>query len=134
MQLSDKDKVEWASSISRFTVAFIWVYHGLVPKLWLQHATELKLIRNAPLPIDPDWAMAIAGMAEVILGCWIMVYRNSLLPIYFSIAAFLVLLSGAAATTPDVLGAAFNPVSLSVAAIALGCVHIVLKKSSSNSD
>ncbi|MEM8734772.1 MAG: DoxX-like family protein [Planctomycetota bacterium] len=118
---------EQASVIARVGVAFVWIYHGLVPKLWLQHASEMELIRSAPVPVDPKSALAVAGFAEVLLGCWILVFWRSLQPIYFSIAAFLLLLAGAAATATDVLGAAFNPVSLSVAAVALCSIHILLR-------
>ncbi len=56
-------------AIARIVIAFIWLYHGLIPKLLFLSKDELTLVTNAGL--QPDAALTlvrIIGVAEIALG------------------------------------------------------------------
>lgn len=104
-------------NLSRTAIAFIWIYHGLIPKLLFTHATELELVEKGPIVGSPEMTVLIAGIAEVIVGVGVVVFWNSRWPIYLSLGGFAVLLIGAVAISPGHATHAFNPVTLTISAI-----------------
>lgn len=104
-------------NLSRTAIAFIWIYHGLIPKLLFTHATELELVEKGPIVGSPEMTVLIAGIAEVIVGVGVVVFWNSRWPIYLSLGGFAVLLIGAVAISPAHATHAFNPVTLTISAI-----------------
>jgi len=38
-------------ALSRLMIAFVWLYHGLIPKLIYRNADELSMLRHAGIPI-----------------------------------------------------------------------------------
>ncbi len=63
-------------AICRGMVAFVWFYHGLVPKLLGPHADELRM--NLALGLEPAQAERLSMMAGVfevlfallVVVCW----------------------------------------------------------------
>lgn len=104
-------------NLSRIAIAFIWLYHGLIPKLIFSHATELELVEKGPVIGTPEITIMIAGIAEVIVGLCVVVLWKSKWPIYLSLAGFAMLLMGAAVVSPGHAVHAFNPITLTVSAI-----------------
>ena len=108
---------------ARAVLAFVFIYHGLVPKiLWLS-TTEAALAAAhglcAPI-ISP-----IAGVGEILLGGALLFLRRTLLPVYAAIAALVLLLLDVMIMMPALLSEAFNPVTLNLAVIFIGYVVIV---------
>jgi hypothetical protein len=99
-------------------VAFIWIWHGLVPKLLFHDAAELAMLSDAG--IAAHW-LPLIGMVEVMfgmLGLFAWRWRD-----YFVLTGMAMIgaLIGVALRSPAQLTAAFNPITLNIAVAAL-CV------------
>lgn len=109
---------------SRLALAFIWLYHGLVPKLIFRHQTELDLVELGPTFHTPETTLLLAGTCEVVLGVLVLILWKQAWPIMLSIAGFAALMIGALWLLPEIAMHAFNPVTLSISAIAFGCINL----------
>ncbi|MFK7766746.1 MAG: DoxX-like family protein [Mariniblastus sp.] len=112
-------------NLSRFAVAFIWLYHGLIPKLLFSHPTELELVVKGPTLGTPEMTVFVAGVLEVAIGLTVIVFWRAKWPIYLSLVGFAMLLIGAFALSPEHATHAFNPVSLTVSAIIFCLIQLV---------
>ena len=113
---------------ARGILAFIFVYHGLVPKLLLHHPDELDMIARGGVP--PALVLPVlyaVGVGEVVFGLWFL-FSCSLVPFYIAAIGMVAALVGVAITAPDYLGAAFNPFTLNLAIIALSLMGILSAK------
>ena len=113
-------------------IAFIWLYHGLVPKLIFQHATELELINKGPLIGTAETTLFLAGIGEVLIGICVLVFWARIWPVYFSLAGFAVLLVASVAISPEHAVHAFNPITLTLSAIFFCLIQICEGKNRSN--
>ena len=115
-----KHSVSWVHGLSRVTVAFVWIYHGLVPKLLGPHQDELHLaalhgLQGDHLPL----LLKASGVAEIVFGIAVLVFWRSRWPFVVSAVVLIVLLVDVAMVAPEYLWGAFNPVSLSLSVISL---------------
>lgn len=109
--------------ICRFALAFIWIYQGIVPKWLGPHADELALNMAAgATPAQAVWIARAGGTLEVLFGLLLFmawrqpwVFALSALGIAFLHAVVMVL-------QPQLALAAFNPVIINVAIMALSLV------------
>jgi uncharacterized membrane protein YphA (DoxX/SURF4 family) len=112
--------------LARGTVAFVWLYQGLVPKLVVRHADELSMIRAAGLSAaGARWTCLAAGIAEVTLGLVLLLTWRARWPLWVTVVAMPVALAAVATTAPRFLVAAFNPVSLNLATAALAVIALL---------
>jgi len=110
--------------VARFTLSFILIYHGLIPKiLWLDE-TEKLLIELHSLNISTQLISLAGGVFEVVLGLIIVLLKPNKFIYYFTIILFTLLLADVALVQPQLLIKAFNPVSMNISAIAL-CVIVL---------
>lgn len=111
-------RINW---IARGGLAFMFGYHGLVPKLlWLSPGERTMIQAHG---IDQVELFAtLAGVGEIALALWIVLAPRSAWPLGVAAAALLGLLLDVAMINPSMLKDAFNPVSLNVAGIALCAV------------
>jgi uncharacterized membrane protein YphA (DoxX/SURF4 family) len=108
-----------AHAVARVSIALIWVWHGLVPKLLYASGDEQRMLAEAGVSLR--W-LPWMGMGEILFGTLILLgwRRRSLFPVN---AAVMVLATFAvAAKSPEYLSAAFNPVTLNFAMIALSLI------------
>ena len=115
-------------NISRFAIAFIWFYHGLIPKLIFQHATELELINKGPVVGTAELTLLLAGIGEVLVGICVVAFWNRAWPVYLSLFGFIVLLIAAVVMAPGHAVHAFNPITLTMSAIFFCFIQIDLRK------
>jgi len=104
-------------AIARVTIAFVWIWHGLIPKLLFHAADEQRMLLEAGLPVS---VLPWFGTAEILFGFVIVAgwrFRSLFL---LNIALMAAALLGVIVKSPEYLTAAFNPVTLNllVAAIA----------------
>jgi hypothetical protein len=104
--------------VCRGVVAFVWIWHGLVPKLLFHDAAELAMLSDAG--IATHW-LPLIGAAEVIfgvLGLFTWRWRG-----YFVLTGIAMIgsLAVVALRSPAQLTAAFNPVTLNLGVLGL-CV------------
>ena len=103
-------------AVARATIAAVWVWHGLIPKLLLRNFDERVMLTQAGVALV--WLPWI-GAAEIAFGVLVLLTWNWR-PILMVNAALMVLATVAvAAFSPTYLGAAFNPVTLNLAVLAL---------------
>jgi len=111
-------RINW---IARGGLAFMFAYHGLVPKLlWLSQG-ERAMIQAHGIEQVQLFA-TLAGVGEIVLALWILLSPRSAWPIAVAAAALAGLLVDVAVFSPSMLREAFNPVSLNVAGLALCAV------------
>jgi hypothetical protein len=106
------------SGLCRFGIAFVWIWHGLVPKLIFHDAAELAMLSDAG--VAAHW-LPLIGAAEVIfgvLGLCAWRWRGFFL---LTAIAMICALVGVALRSPAQLTAAFNPVTLNLSVVGL-CV------------
>ncbi|MBI4492268.1 MAG: DoxX-like family protein [Chloroflexi bacterium] len=110
-------------AVARLSLAAIWLYQGLVPKFLAPESGELDLLRAAQ--VFGGWeplALRLIGGGEVFFGLLLVALWRSRALYGLSCAALLVLLVGAAASTPALLVAPFNPLTLTLAMIGLAAI------------
>ena len=106
-------------AIVRITIAFIWIWHGLVPKLLFRQIDERTMLSEAGVPLY--WLPWI-GVGEIALGIVVLstwrvrpvLIGNGLLMILATVMVTI--------KSPEYLKAAFNPVTLNVAVLVLSIV------------
>lgn len=124
-------KIHHINLVSRLLLGFLFIYHGLVPKiLWLS-ATEIHLVNTSGLGIPAQIASPIAGIGEVILGGIIIFLNKTNLPIYIAALALLLLLLLVGFTSPEYLIEAFNPVTTNI--LGLGLCYLAIFSSNHKS-
>jgi hypothetical protein len=112
--------------VSRFSVAAIWFYQGLVPKLMGPHADELAMSAAFGIPQQLQRLGSIsAGALEIAFAICIAVAARAVWPHALSALGCIVLLAFVAVFSPAYLGAAFNPVSLNLALFVLSWITIM---------
>jgi hypothetical protein len=108
-------------TVSRFTVATVFLYQGLVPKLLARDPDELRMLGRIGLGDgDSGGAMQVVGAFELGLSLVLFVFWRSRWPLVLSIGLMPVALLGVGLTAPEYLSRAFNPVSLNLGVAALG--------------
>jgi hypothetical protein len=108
------------------TVAAIWIYQGLVPKLLGPHADELAMSRAFGIAADLQAPVSyVAGAVEVLFGLCVLLLPHRAWPQWVSAVSMAVLLVFVAIYTPHYLVGAFNPVVMNVASIALSIVALL---------
>jgi uncharacterized membrane protein YphA (DoxX/SURF4 family) len=114
-------------TLARGTMAFIWFYHGLVPKLLYHDPAELDLLSKVGTPLQHLHAAAtLAGVVEVLFASMLIILWRRTWPLWLTLVLMLVGIPVVAVSAPEYLSEAFNPVTLNVslaifAVIALIC-------------
>jgi hypothetical protein len=112
--------------LCNITVAGVWIYQGLVPKLLGPHPDEVAM--STAFGIPPDLQALIShtvGVGEVLFGLCVLFLTRHAWPQVASALATAVLLVFVAIYTPSYLVAAFNPVVMNVASIALSMIALL---------
>lgn len=121
-------------ALARTTVALIWLWHGLVPKLIFLHADELLPLTNAGISPETAKHLVLAcGVVEIALGLTLLLRWRSRWPLWVTIIAMPMALVGVAMTAPILLTQAFNPASTNLAMAALAAIALLSPPSSPES-
>ena len=116
-----------AYATSRLTLAFVWIYQGLVPKLVFHDANELRMLRDAGIPsAQLSAATSAIGIGELGLGVLVLLLWKQRWPLWFTIAAMVAAFAGVALRSSTFLASAFNPVTLNLSVAALAAIGLVL--------
>jgi len=103
-------------AITRLSIAFIWIWQGLVPKLLFRHVDEREMLLQTGLPLGLlPWIAA----GEILIGVLVLCTWR-VRAIFIANAMAMVLASVVVvARSPSYLTAAFNPVTLNLGVFAL---------------
>lgn len=115
--------------LCRFTLAFVWIYQGLVPKLLARHADELAMLMDAGIPeaIVPT-AVTLIGWSEVLFGIAILVWHRARWPMILTMVLMAFATIGVIANSPRYLAAAFNPVSLNLMVTVFAMISLMVMR------
>ena len=98
--------------IARYMITFVWLYHGIFPKL--VHVAPLEQLMTGSIGFSDDISYLItkvAGIGEVIFGLLFFVFYKTKLMNILNILALAFLLLSVAMLQPQLLIEAFNPVT-----------------------
>lgn len=107
---------------SRLAIAFIWFWQGLVPKLLFNHADEQAMTAASHLPMG---FIPVVGFIEIAIAASAVLSWRRRSFFVFNILAMVAALANVAVMSPSYLVAAFNPVTLNLAMIALSLVGYI---------
>jgi len=110
-------------AVARVTLAFVFLWHGVVPKLLYRHPTELELMRDSGLSAERAASLVtVIGVAEVVFAAALLLaWRVRSLPLVASVA-MAVITPGIMIGSPRFTPAAFTPVTLNLCVAALGVI------------
>lgn len=110
--------------------SFVWIYHGLVPKIIAMHPEEI-IMTGALFPVELALLKKIIigiGIIEIMFGClwFVYPYKRHLFALQFLLFPILML----SAVTSDVQAAAhpFSPVTFNLALTLLSIIGFLLSK------
>jgi DoxX-like family len=116
-------------ALARGTAAFIWFYHGLVPKLLFHDNAELDLLsRIGTMPQNLSKAVTLAGVIEIAFALLLVVLWRQMWLLWLTVVLMMVGIPVVAASAASYLTAAFNPVTLNVSLAALALIAIVANR------
>ena len=115
-------------NLCRYTLAFVFFYHGLFPKLVVLSPIEVKMITTHNIDIPTHLLSTGAGVMEILLAFIIVFYKKSTAPLYIAGIVLIALLVDISIMMPQLLIEAFNPVSTNIASLAL-CYIAILTQS-----
>jgi hypothetical protein len=107
-------------AVARLGVAFVFLWHGLVPKLIYRNPDEAVMLTDGGISAAAArMGVTVAGVGEVLLGVVLLLaWRvRSLFLLVIGLMAFATI--GVALNSPRFLTHAFNPVTLNLSVAAL---------------
>jgi uncharacterized membrane protein YphA (DoxX/SURF4 family) len=116
-------------TLSRGMMAFIWFYHGLVPKLLYHDRAELDLLSKIGTPPQHLHASAtLAGAVEVLFALMLIFVWRQTWPLWLTLVLMLVGIPVVALSAPEYLSAAFNPVTLNLSLAAFAAIALIARR------
>ena len=112
-----------AYAVSRLTLAFVWMYQGVVPKLIFRSPDELRMLSDARIP---SAYLPAIGVGEFSFGVLMVLLWRQRWPLWFTIAAMVAAFAGVALRSSTFLASAFNPVTLNLTVGILAVVGLLL--------
>jgi uncharacterized membrane protein YphA (DoxX/SURF4 family) len=116
-----------AHLVARLSLAAVWIYQGLVPKLIFRQPGELAMLRAGGLSDSLARNVCVGmGIVEVAIGLLLIVAWRSRFPVWLTLFAMPLALIAVAIRSPNVLAAPFNAVSLNLSVFALAAVCLLV--------
>ena len=114
-------------SVVRLTLALIWIYQGVLPKLLFRDTGELAILQHAPLFSGHAPAvLSLVGLGEIAFGGLLIWRWRSRRLLLLNILLLLVLGVGALFSQPRIFVAPFNPFTLNLAMSALAAIGLAV--------
>jgi DoxX-like protein len=112
-------------SVSRGILAFIWFYHGLVPKLLFHDKIELDLLSRVVHSPPLVWRLTnLAGVVEIFFAFVLLGWRRKW-PLWVTFFLMLAGIPIVALSAPSYLTAAFNPLTLNLSVAGFALIAIL---------
>lgn len=113
--------------VARVGLALIFAYHGLVPKLLAPYADEVAMLRDAGIATEGTGAvLTLLGIAEILLALGLLLFWHRRWPPWVCFGLMWPVIISVAVSSPQYLGAAFNPVSLNLAVACLAVIDLMV--------
>jgi hypothetical protein len=109
----------------RSAIAFTWLYHALIPKIIWQAPQELEMARRSMGGlIDPVHMTIGAGILEIFLALFLIIFWKKKFPLYITIVCMSCLTVGVFIFWPQLVFQTFNPITINVLMIVLSIVNL----------
>jgi len=113
-------------ALSRLSLAFIWFYHGAVPKLLYHSPDELKMLSDAGVPNAHLLnSVSLFGWMEVGFALTLIVAWRARWPLWWTIAGMFGATLAVSLNSPAYLTGAFNPLTLNLAVAVLAATGLL---------
>ena len=111
-------------AISRISIAAIFLYHGLVPKILFANNQEV-MMNDALMPFVPERvALISSGIAEVVYAVLLLVFYRSKWLLYPAIVFATLVTPALLLVLPGLFENAFNPFSINLAVVTLCIINM----------
>jgi hypothetical protein len=121
---ADAMRLAIANAMAQASLAVIWIYQGLVPKLLVNDSGELALTIATIGAPHAHAALLAAGIGEIAIGAALLVFRRSRALLLASAAGVLALTIAGIVNTPSIAIAPFNAVTLTLGMLALTAISL----------
>ena len=120
---SAAERLSAVHAVARVTLALVFLWHGLVPKLLFRHTDEMALLRDGGLSDAAAARVVVAiGVAEVAFGVALLLLWRVRALLLLAAVSMLGMTLGILVNSPRFVPAAFTPVTLNLCVAALGIV------------
>jgi uncharacterized membrane protein YphA (DoxX/SURF4 family) len=111
--------------LTRITIALVFFYHGLIPKLLFRSPDELDMLRNLGVA---SFALltVLAGWMEIGFALLLIFLWRSRWPLWTTIAGMLVATASVAVGSPSYFHRAFDPLTLNLSVAALAACGLAV--------
>ncbi|MHB8628215.1 MAG: DoxX-like family protein [Aggregatilineales bacterium] len=114
-------------SLARISIAFIWLYQGLVPKLLFTQRDELVMMREAGIAAGSvSQAVQLFGIAEIVFGIAMLVMWRRRWLFLINVGLMVLATLAIILNSSEYVVMAFNPVTLNLAVIAFAVIGFLL--------
>jgi len=113
-------------ALAAVTLAFVWIWHGIVPKLAGPHPEELAMLLEAG--VSESWirpVTMIIGSAELLFGLVFVPFASRRWPWLLTIALMAIATVGVLVSAPSRALAAFNPVTLNLLVAVVAAIGLL---------
>jgi len=113
-------------ALATVSLAFVWLWHGIVPKLAGPHPNEVAMLLEAGVP--ESWSVPLAqahGMAEVAFGLAILLFATRRWPWVLTMALMAVATVGVLICSPHRALDAFGPITLNLLLAVVAAVGLL---------
>ena len=122
-------------ALCRCMVAFVWICHGLVPKLIFQHEDEVTMINGLGIEfLDTMTTLSVVGWGEIAFGVFFLLTWRIRHMLLLNMVIMVGALANIAVTAPQYLIAAFNPVTLNLLMITLSLIGFIAGRDVSSAE
>ncbi|WP_228259947.1 DoxX-like family protein [Acinetobacter sp. ANC 4779] len=113
----------------QITLAVLWIYQGLIPKILFQSSAEITIWQSMGLALHlAKICVSLSGMIEIMFGCTFLIWQRAVFIHQLNILGLSGLLLLIIVTDPIQLTTAFNPVVMNIAMITLSILALQLLK------
>lgn len=112
--------------VCRLTVALVWAYHGLIPKLIFRSADEINMMSAISGANNLGMKITAAGSAELAMACVVILFWRAKWPLWLTVLGMVAATVSVAAFSPQFLSSAFNAVTLNSAVTTLCAVALLM--------
>ena len=131
--MMDKQRLEKPLQLIQMTLAVLWLYQGVIPKILFQSNAEINIWQTMGFELDiAKICVALSGVLEIMFGCTFLIWQRTALLHQLNILGLTGLLFLIIITDPLQLSTAFNPVIMNIAMMVLSIVAIQLLKLRNN--
>ncbi len=115
--------------LARSTLGFVWIWHGLIPKLIFNHPDELAMFTDAGINSElANLLVSTVGIIEIVFGLVVLCLWRWVAPLWATLIFMIIATIGVAVNSPQYLISAFNPVTLNVQLFTLAVIALILKR------